>query len=184
MSQVVVARIGKPHGVRGEVTVRVHTDDPAGRFVVGTRFALEAPHGAALPQRLTLRSARQHNGTWLLFFEEVTDRTRAERLRGTHLLAAAIGRDEDRASEQPGSAAEDGWYEAQLVGLAVVRIDGTPLGMVSGLRLGPAQDLLEVTLVGGGTADIPFVTTLVPVVDLPGGRVVVDPPAGLLELNA
>ena len=180
----VVARIGKPHGVRGEVTVRLHTEDPAGRFVVGTRFTLDVRPGAALPPWLTLRSAREHNGTWLLAFEEFADRTGAELLRGTHLLTADIGADEGRGGEGHGATAEDGWYEAQLVGLAVERVDGAPVGIVSGLRLGPAQDLLEVTLVGGGTAYIPLVTALVPVVDLAGGRIVVDPPAGLLERNA
>jgi len=180
----VVARIGKPHGVRGEVTVRLHTDDPAGRFVVGARFALEPPPGAQLPPWLTLRSARVHNETWLLAFQEVTDRTEAERLRGTHLLTVDIGPDHGGVQGPDNdAAAEDSWYETQLVGLAVERPDGTPVGTVSGLLVGTAQDLLQVTLAGGATAYIPFVKALVPVVDLPGSRVVVDPPAGLLELN-
>ncbi len=181
----VVARIGKPHGVRGEVTVRLHTDDPAGRFVVGRRFVTEVPGGGGAPGRLTLRSAREHNGTWLLAFEEVVDRTSAQRLRGTHLLTVETptGPAGHSVPDRDG-VHEDAWYEGQLVGLAVQRVDGTPVGTVSGLRLGAAQDLLEVALVGGGTAYIPFVTALVPVVDVPHGRVVIDPPAGLLELNA
>ena len=186
----VVARIGKPHGLGGEVTVRLHTDDPAGRFVVGARFATEAPRGPELPHGLTLRSARTHHGTWLLAFEEVADRTGAERLRGTHLLTAEeLTRPTDDAGPDPDTPHddaphEDAWYEGQLVGLAVERPDGTAVGTVSGLRLGASQDLLEVALVRGGTAYIPFVTALVPVVDVRHGRVVVDPPAGLLELNA
>ena len=181
----VVARIGKPHGVHGEVTVRLHTDDPASRFRVGAQFATEAPAGCAAPGRLCLRSARVHNGTWLLAFEEVVDRSGAERLRGAHLLAAEDAEPaKDAGRSQDAAAHEDGWYEAQLIGLTVERVDGSAVGTVSGLRLGTAQDLLEVALVAGGTAYIPLVTALVPVVDLPGGRVVVDPPAGLLELNA
>lgn len=139
----------------------------------------DAPLGKSVaPAALTLRSARRHNRTWLLAFDEVTDRSGAEALRGTSLLsreaAAPTGSDD---------APEDGWYEEQLVGLAVERPDGTAVGTVSGLRLGAAQDLLVVDVAGGVTAYLPFVEAIVPVVDVAAGRVVIDPPAGLLELN-
>ncbi|MGB4809121.1 MAG: ribosome maturation factor RimM, partial [Candidatus Phosphoribacter baldrii] len=49
----VVARIGKPHGIRGEVTVQLHTDDPAGRFAVGTVLPTKAPQGSGVPRELT-----------------------------------------------------------------------------------------------------------------------------------
>ncbi len=172
MSRRVVARIGKPHGIRGEVTVQVRTDDPAGRFAVGTVFPTEAPAGSGVPRTLTLRSARDHNGVWLLGFDEIPDRTGAEGLRGTRLLAV------DDADEDP-----DAWYEAELVGLPVCRPDGSAIGVVAGLELGPGQDRLIVTLPGGRAAYIPFVAALVPVVDLPGRRIVADPPPGLLELD-
>jgi 16S rRNA processing protein RimM len=170
----VVARIGKPHGLRGEVTVQVHTDDPATRFAAGARLATRATAGSGVPRSLTVRSARVHGGIWLLGFEEVPDRTGAESLRGTRLVAAA----------QPTDDTEDGWYEDELVGLAVLTPDGTRLGRVTGLELGPAQDLLVVALDTGGDAYLPFVEAIVPQVDVEGGRVVVDPPEGLLELNA
>ena len=86
MSGRLIARIGKPHGIRGEVTVQVHTDDPAGRFVPGTAYATEAPAGSGVPRVLTIARARKHREIWLLGFAEVPDRTGAEGLRGTRLL--------------------------------------------------------------------------------------------------
>ena len=170
--EVVVARIGKPHGLRGEVTVQLHTDDPDARLAVGSILATQAAAGSGVPKALTVRSTRVHQGIWLLGFEEIPDRTGAESLRGTRLVADA----------QPSD--DDGWYEDELVGLAVVTRDGTRLGAVSRLEVGPAQDLRVVALDGGGDAYLPFVEAIVPEVDVERGRVVVDPPPGLLELNA
>lgn len=182
----VVARIGKPHGIRGEVTLRLHTDDPLGRLAAGVTLATEAPAGSAVPRSVTVRSVRDHNGRWLVAFEGIPDRTGAEGLRGTRLLAAGsarpasgLGPDDDVL--EPALPA-DAWYEEQLVGLAATRPDGTPLGTVTGLDIGPGQDRLVLTLTDGRTAYVPFVSAIVPVVDLPGRRVVVDPPPGLLEL--
>ena len=173
----VVARIGRPHGIRGEVTVQVHTDDPAGRFAVGTVLPTKAPADSGVPRELTVRSSRDHNGVWLLGFEEIPDRTGAEGLRGTRLLTPQAA-EELLEPDQGG----DAWYEEQLVGLTVTLPDGSPIGEVAGLDIGPGQDRLRVTLAGGRTAYIPFVSALVPQVDVGAGRVVVDPPPGLLEL--
>ncbi len=167
MDDVLVARIGKPHSLRGEVTVQVHTDSPEQRFVVGAVFSTEPDRGP-----LTLRSARVHNGIQLLAFEEATDRTAAEGLRGTRLFAAAEADEEGEA-----------FYEDDLVGLAVVDTAGEPLGTVTALHARPAQDLLEIELPDGRTAYLPFVAEIVPGVDLDAGKVVADPPPGLLELG-
>jgi 16S rRNA processing protein RimM len=174
--QLLVARIGKPHGLRGEVTVQAHTDDPERRFVPGVVFTTEAPAGSGVPRTLTLATARLHREIWLLGFEEVPDRTGAEGLRGTRLFVA-LGDVIDDADDD-----EDGWYEDELVGLAVVDTTGATVGEVAGLETGTAQDLLVVTLAGGGQALVPFVEAIVPEVDLEAGRVVIDPPPGLLEL--
>ncbi len=168
----VAARIGKAHGLRGEVTVQVHTDDPQGRFLVGAEFATESPSGAA-GEPLVLRSVRVHQGTYLLGFEGIPDRTAAEALRNTRLLLTDGAEDED---------ADDGWYEEDLLGFTVLDTDGTEVGTVSALHLRPVQDLLEVRLPGGGTALVPFVDELVPEVDEDARRVVIDPPEGLLDL--
>lgn len=174
--RLLVARIGKPHGLRGEVTVQTHTDDPEARFAPGVAYATEAAPGSGVPRSLTLRTARLHQKTWLLGFEEIPDRTGAESLRGTRLFIdaeAAAAADED-----------DAWYEDELVGLTAVDPAGATLGEVTGLRTGAAQDQLVLRLAGGTEALVPFVEAIVPEVDVEGGRVVVDAPPGLLELNA
>ena len=107
-----VARIGKPHGIRGEVTVQAHTDTPEDRFVPGVTFVTEAAAGSGVPRALTIAAARLHREIWLLAFEEIPDRTGAESLRGTRLLLdeadLADAADDD----------DDGWYESELVGLS------------------------------------------------------------------
>lgn len=174
-----VARIGKPHGLHGEVTVQTHTDDPDGRYVTGAVFATEAVPGSGVPRVLTLASARLHRAIWLLGFEEIPDRTGAEGLRGTRLL---LPEGESVVVDEPGAVEEEAYYEEQLVGLRAVDPSGAPIGTVSGLHVGAAQDLLEVRLADGRTALVPFVMAIVPEVDLADGRVVIDAPTGLLDL--
>jgi 16S rRNA processing protein RimM len=174
---VVVARIGKPHGLRGEVTVRLHTDEPERRLAPGSVLATEADPGTGVPRELTVRSARVHRGIWLLGFAEVPDRTGAEGLRGTRLVIdagdAAVAAPED----------EDTFAEEDLVGLAAHDTTGERIGAVVGLELGAAQDRLLVRLDDGRQGAVPFVAALVPEVDLAGGRVVLDAPAGLFDLE-
>jgi 16S rRNA processing protein RimM len=156
--------------------VQVHTDEPESRFEVGARFATQAEAGSGVPRQLTLRSTRVHRGIWLLAFDEIPDRTGAESLRGTRLFIDA--------AEAAADADEDSWYEDELVGLTAVDPSGATLGTVAGLDHGPAQDLLVLELAAGGRALVPFVEAIVPEVDVESGRVVVDAPPGLLELNA
>lgn len=167
--QVVVARIGKAHGLRGEVTVQVLTGAPGERFVPGATFATEPPASGPL----VLRSARDNNGILLLGFEDTHDRSGAEALRGIKLLADVLEDDGD----------EDVWFERDLVGLRAVTVGGDEVGEVTALESRPAQDLLVLRLTDGREARVPFVTAIVPEVDIEGGRVVLDPPAGLLELD-
>ena len=173
-----VARIGKPHGLRGEVTVQVHTDEPEARFVAGAVFATQASAGSGVPHRLTLASARLHRDTWLLGFEEIPDRTGAEGLRGARLLLADhIARDTAWVEDD-----EEAWYEDELVGLSALDPAGERLGEVTGLLTGPAQDLLIVRLEDGAEAMVPFVAAIVTEVDVEGGQIVIDAPPGLLDL--
>jgi 16S rRNA processing protein RimM len=173
--RLVVARIGRAHGIRGEVTVEVRTDSPDQRLATGA--VLHVPDGgrhrelaaAGRPTSFTVTGNRDHNGTLLLRFAEVADRGAAEALRDT-LLEADVPDDGD----------DDAWYEHELVGLAVVDPQGERLGEVSGLRQNPAQDLLVVRTPLGERL-VPFVQAIVPVVDVAGGLVVVDPPGGLLD---
>ncbi|MCL7457133.1 ribosome maturation factor RimM [Micromonospora echinofusca] len=182
---LIVGRIGKPHGIRGEVTVEVRTDEPEARFAPGKVLRTEpgaAPPPAAsergeafrVPAELVVESARWHQGRMLVAFEGILDRDVAEALRGT-LIGVDSG--EVGAPEDP-----EEFHDHQLVGLAVVNPDGDRLGEVARIEHAPSSDLLVLRRPEGGTALIPFVKAIVPEVDLAGGRVVVDPPAGLLDL--
>ncbi len=175
--RTVVARIGKPHGLHGEVTVQLHTDEPERRLEVGAVLDTEAAPGTGVPRTLTVRSTRVHRGIWLVGFEGVPDRTGAEGLRGTRLVLdvdAPLVADDD----------EDTFAEDDLVGLAVHDPSGRRIGEVVRLVLGSSQDRLAVRLDDGREGEVPFVAALVPEVDVAGGRVVVDAPDGLFDLEA
>ncbi|TYB67271.1 ribosome maturation factor RimM [Nonomuraea sp. PA05] len=165
--QLVVGRIGRPHGVRGDVTVEVRTDDPELRFAAGTPIATDpADRGP-----LVVAGRRWHKGVLLLTFEGVVGRDAAEELRGTMLV---IDSSEVTPSDDP-----DEFHDHQLIGLAVQTVSGEPVGEVEDV-LHHGQDLLVVRRKGQEDALIPFVRELVPEVDLEAGRLVVDPPEGLL----
>ena len=171
--EVVVGRIGKPHGIRGEVTVDVRTDEPERRFAAGATLRAEPPSGSASRLRaLSVSRSRWHQSTLLVTFAELVDRTAAEAARGI-VLHATI-----RADESPEDP--DEFYDHQLVGLAVHDVDGTALGEVTGLVHGGAQDLLAVRALDGRATLVPFVSALVPEVDVAGGRVVVADRPGLV----
>jgi len=172
--EVVIGRIGKPHGIRGEVTLDVRTDEPERRFAPGTTLRAEAPAGAdRRPSSLTVARARWHQTTLLVTFEELADRNAAEAARGT-VLHATIAHDE--TPEDP-----EEYYDHQLVGLDVVDLDGSPLGTVKAMVHGSAQDLLTVRTPDGRDTLVPFVSALVPEVDLTAGRIVVADRPGLVS---
>jgi 16S rRNA processing protein RimM len=171
--ELVVGRIGKPHGIRGEVTVDVRTDEPERRFTTGAILRAQAPRGSASTlTALTVARARWHQSTLLLTFEELADRNAAEAARGI-VLHASVPVDE--VPEDP-----DEFYDHQLIGLAAYDLDGTRLGEVTGLVHGGAQDLLAVKALDGRDTLVPFVKALVPEVDVAGGRVVVADRPGLV----
>ena len=169
--RLVVARVGRAHGIRGEVTVEVRTDAPGERFVPGARLHVTGDHELAGVDVLTVGSMRDHNGTLLLSFEEVLDRTAAEALRGAVLEA-----DVPDEVDEP-----DAWYDHQLVGLRTLDPAGRELGEVVAVEHLPAQDLLVVRRPDGARRMVPFVAAIVPTVDVPGGTLVVDAPPGLLD---
>jgi 16S rRNA processing protein RimM len=164
---LVVGHIGKAHGIRGEVLVTVRTDEPEQRFVPGAVFTTASGS-------LTLEALRWHQGRVIAQFEGVPDRNAAEDLRGTELQ---VDSSTLSAPDDP-----DEFNDHQLVGLRVVTVGGEELGSVARIDHAPSSDLLVMTKVGCGTALIPFVTAMVPTVDLACGRVVVDLPEGLLDL--
>jgi len=171
--EVVVGRVGKPHGVRGEVTVDVRSDEPERRFAPGARLRADPPRGSASTlTHLTVAARRWHNGVLLVTFEELPDRTAAEGARGIVVHATVD------AEERPEDPEE--FYDHQLVGLRVEDLEGTLLGEVAALVHGGAQDLLTVRTPDGRDALVPFVTALVPEVDLAAGRIVVADRPGLV----
>jgi len=167
--QLVVARIGRAHGLRGEVGLDLRTDNPEERLAVGLTLATEPADVGPL----TVTAARVHQGRWLVSFAEVTDRTAAEALRGVELVVEADASDE-----------EDAWYPHELAGLRAELEDGTVVGEVTGLEHLPAHDALVVRETGGERTLVPFVRAIVPEVDVDGGRVVLTPPGGLLARDA
>lgn len=166
--QLTVATLGRPHGLRGELALDVRTDRPEDRLAVGA--VLQTVPAAVGP--LTVQATRVLNGRWYATFEEVRDRTAAEEVRGVELVVEAEGSEE-----------EDAWYPHELVGLRAERADGEVVGEVIGLEHLPAQDVLVIREPGGARTLVPFVRSIVPVVDVPDGRVVLDPPHGLLAAD-
>jgi 16S rRNA processing protein RimM len=164
----------RPHGIRGEVAVEVRTDDPGQRFAAGSVLGTDPP----APGPLTVVSSRWHSGRLLVSFAGIADRTRAEPLRGVWLTvdAAQVSYPED----------PDEFHDHQLVGLSVVTTAGEPVGVVTDVRH-HGQDLLVVEPAAGsprrGQVLVPFVAQIAVNVDVAGGRIVIDPPTGLLDLG-
>lgn len=172
--QIAVGQIARAHGIRGDVTVVVRTDDPDVRFVPGTTLATEPPDRGPL----TVAATRWHSGRLIVTFEGVGDRNAAEDLRGTVLVLDSAG---IPAPDDP-----DEFYDHQLIGLGVVTAAGDTVGEVTDV-LHHGQDLLVVRRgpAGPGTKTaetlVPFVSAIVTDVDVAGGGLVIDPPPGLLD---
>ncbi|MFH8731327.1 MULTISPECIES: ribosome maturation factor RimM [unclassified Streptomyces] len=170
--QLVVARIGRAHGIKGEVTVEVRTDEPELRLGPGAVLAT-APASAG---PLTIETGRVHSGRLLLRFEGVRDRTAAEALRNTLLIAEV---DPEELPED-----EDEFYDHQLMDLDVVTTDGVEVGRITEISHLPSQDLFIVERPDGSEVMIPFVEEIVTEIDLEEQRAIIDPPPGLIDDRA
>jgi 16S rRNA processing protein RimM len=164
-TQRVVGRVGRPHGLRGEVTVQVRTDFPEQRFALGAQLCSDTG------RVFTVETVRSHRGMLLVRFAGITSREMAAELRGCVLTIDA--------AQLPDLTEPDEFYDHQLEGLAAVGPDGVELGKVREVVHAPASDLLVLDTANGEVL-VPFVHAIVPEVDLAGGRVVLNPPAGLL----
>ncbi|MFH9552309.1 ribosome maturation factor RimM [Streptomyces sp. NBC_00377] len=170
--QLVVARIGRAHGIKGEVTVEVRTDEPELRLGPGAVLATDP----ASTGPLTIETGRVHSGRLLLRFEGVRDRTAAEALRNTLLIA------EVDPTELPEE--DDEYYDHQLMDLDVVTKDGLEVGRITEISHLPSQDLFIVERPDGSEVMIPFVESIVVEIDLEEQRAVIDPPPGLIDDRA
>lgn len=164
--EVLVGRIGRPHGLRGEVTVHLTTDSPEQRFAPGSQ--LHSPEAGGY----IVRSSRWQAGVLVVGFDQVTDRSAAEALRGTELWA--------RVAAEDAEADADEFHDIALIGLAAFDTSGRPLGEVVRVLHLPAQDVLVIGTPAGERL-VPFVSALVPEVDPAVGRLVIDPIPGLLD---
>ena len=169
--RLTVGRIGKPQGLRGEVTVEVRTDAPDVRFAAGSVLMTDPAERGPL----TVAATRDQNGRLVVAFEGVGDRTQAEQLRNTLLQVDA--------ADLPPTDDPDEFHDTQLVGLVADLVDGSRLGDVTEVLHLPHGDVLVVRRPAGASEVlVPFVKAIVPDVDLAAGRLVVDPPEGLLDL--
>ncbi|MGY4389276.1 ribosome maturation factor RimM [Streptomyces sp. TE12347] len=167
--ELVVARIGRAHGIKGEVTVEVRTDEPELRLSPGAVLRTEP----ATAGPLTIETGRVHSGRLLLRFAGVKDRTGAEALRNILLIAEV---DPAELPEEP-----DEYYDHQLMDLDVVLEDGTEIGRITEISHLPSQDLFIVERPDGTEVMIPFVEEIVAEIDLEEQRCVITPPPGLID---
>ncbi|MFD8245455.1 ribosome maturation factor RimM [Nocardia sp. NPDC059691] len=171
--ELVVGRVAKSHGVRGELVVEVRTDEPEARFAPGVRLRGRLRRAAEV-REFTVESAREHSGRLLVFLSGVTDRTAADALRGMLFVVDS--------ADLPPSEDPDEFYDHELEGLEVRLTDGTVVGSVREVLHSAAGELLEVRAADDGREIlIPFVTAIVPTVSLAEGVIVIDPPEGLLD---
>ena len=159
--RVLLGVVAAPHGVRGLVRIKSFTDDP---MAVAAYGPLSDEAGKKNYRVEALSAAR---GAVLARIEGVADRTAAEALRGLRLYVER---------ERLPATGEREWYEADLVGLAAVGKDGRDWGKVVAFHDFGAGSVMEVS----GGAMLPFTDEAVPEIDVEGGKVVIDPPAGLL----
>ncbi|MEU4840177.1 ribosome maturation factor RimM [Nocardia testacea] len=171
--ELVVGRVARSHGVRGELVVEVRTDEPEVRFAPGAVLRGRAARSDQV-RDFTVESAREHSGRLLVNLVGVTDRTAADALRGTLLL---VDSDDLGPSEDP-----DEFYDHELEGLSVQLADGTVVGTVTEVLHSAAGELLSVRAAADGREIlIPFVTAIVPTVSIADALIVIDPPEGLLD---
>ena len=174
--ELVVGRVVKSHGIRGELVVEVRTDSPEERFAPGTLLIGRTGRGVSATDReVTIETARNHSGRHLVHLAGVADRDTADGLRGMLLL---VDSDSLPDPEDP-----DEFHDHQLAGLRVLDTAGAHLGEVSEIVHTAAGELLSIRLEDGSEALVPFVSEMVPTVDLAGGTCVIDPPEGLLDLG-
>ncbi|MDO4909453.1 MAG: ribosome maturation factor RimM [Corynebacterium sp.] len=165
MNEVMIGRVVKPHGIRGELAVESTTDTPEERFYVG---AVLRGRQTGKERELTIKTLRVHKGRLLLTFEEIPNRNEAETLRGMKFWAEPIYE-------------EDGFYDHELEGLEVRENDNV-IGTVTGVLHMPAGEILEVKLIDEKEVLIPFREEIVPEVNVDEGWLLITPPEGLLDL--
>jgi 16S rRNA processing protein RimM len=163
--QLVVGRIGRAHGVLGEATIEVRTDNPDQRFTLGSKLTLDNGN------ELIVKTARWHNQVLLLSFEGISDRNKVEALKD-QLLSAHV----DISDLAPGE-----YHYQQLIGSTVFLNSGQLIGSVIEVVALPGQDLLSVDYQGRQVL-IPMVKAIIRSIDITNKKIVIDPPEGLIDV--
>jgi 16S rRNA processing protein RimM len=159
--RLLVGRIGRAHGILGEATIEVRTDEPDRRFAIGATVQTDSMG------ELKITSGRVHNGILLLGFEGISDRNGIEKFRNVLLYADV---DINEVNDD-----EDEYHVMQLIGCQAVLESGQVFGEVTDVINLPGQDLLAIKTESGEHL-IPFVHQLVPTVDITNKKVIVIPP--------
>lgn len=176
MQRVTVARVGKAHGLAGDVSVELRTDEPELRLAAGAQVWLVTGakgEGPELTGKYTVAASRFHSGRFIVRLAEVTGRNAAEAIRGMFI--------ESEVDPHELPQEEDAYYDRQLIGLSAQSVDGSSLGEIVRVDHLPGQDYLLIKGADGRETMVPFVAEIVPAVDLENSVVTIDPPAGLFE---
>jgi 16S rRNA processing protein RimM len=169
-----VGRLVKAHGLKGAIKLELYTDSPDQRFKSGQVLELQVPETSEwFGKTVKVSELRFYNQSPVLFLEGIENRSQAETLIKAILL---IEIELDKLPEEP-----EAWYDHQLLGLEAL-VENTVVGKVIRVDHLPAQDLLAIETTTGEVL-VPFVKQIVPTVDISKGQIILDPPAGLFELN-
>ena len=160
--------VRRAHGIGGDVVVRGMLQDAGERFVVGAILRTNEDE----PREFEIESIRGHQGDYIVTFVEIGDRNAADAMRGIQFTIDRSDRRELESRE---------WWPEDLVGCAVVTTEGETVGVVADAITGAAQDRIVVETPDGVRGEVPFVSELVPDVDVENRRIVVDLPEGLFE---
>lgn len=166
---ITAGKIIKPHGIKGEVCLESYLDSPS--LFLGHVFL---QFGKASPKQYTIKSYRAHQGRLLATFENISDRTTAESLRGASVLIPK----QNLAEPIPGE-----FYIQDLIGLKVLLVDTHELiGQIVNVMLDTGQELWVIESAQGKEILFPAVPEFVEEIDLDKEEVLINPPEGLLEL--
>ena len=170
-TMALVGRVARPHGIRGQVIVNPDTDFPVERFHPGAELFVNR---SGRPEPITITTVRFHQARPVIGVRGIEDMNAAAGLAGAELRVPI-----DRLAILP----PDTFYRHDLIGCSVETTAGTVVGRVEDVEGTMGGSRLVVAVEGGGEVLVPLAAAICKVIDPAAKRIVIDPPAGLLELN-